>query len=207
MPDETRNEKYQRQTKEQFEELGRFVQQFEQMVDAARFSCVQLTSSSAQHQSLMNVTFHHRSMTAEPLIQIMRALYGEKIKTIKPETEEVDTISSILSQIGRDYSKLAGKRNELLHGTWYIGWANPADDDFSDLKVAKFKTPATGLALAETPKKVEDLREITAECKRVGDLIRALILTLIAGSKAKDLFIKDGQLWKRRPETASKSSK
>jgi hypothetical protein len=91
MPDETHDKKYSRQTGEQFEALGRFVQEFEQLVDAVRTTSMHLLSSnSPKQQQLVNVVLFHKSLTAQPLFEIMRGLYAVFIK--EPLAKFIDRV-------------------------------------------------------------------------------------------------------------------
>jgi hypothetical protein len=199
MAEEARKEKYDRQTKEQFEELGRFVQQFEAMVDAVRRTCLQLTTTSVKHHRLMNIILHHSSMTAWPLFEIARALYGEMINDAeyKITTEQGIVIKGVLKQISAEYSDLLAHRNNMVHGTWYIGWASPADEEFSDLKIAKYKATSSGFAAAETPKNTAELQALTERCKQNAFLINLLNATFIfpGGPRVCENFHKEKDTW------------
>ena len=207
---ESRDQKYNRQTGEQFETLGRYVQAFEQMIAAVRFVLLQLTTRGAgpagvKHQGLLNIVFHHQAMTAQPLFDILRAIIGEIIndKDYRVSASERGTIILILTQVAGDYSDVVRQRNDLIHGTWYIGWASSSQTDFSDMAVAKFKATKTGLGSASTPKNASELRSIIAECDRLGHLIRSLESamatpttgTLFGSDGVQRNFREDGDKW------------
>src|SRR5947207_2364955 len=97
---ETRNQRYTRQTGEQFEAIGRFVQAFELMVDAVRYGLLQLTARDPKHQRLLNIVFHYKSMTASPLIDIFRAIIAEIVldADYKIQKSESDAALKIMAQ-------------------------------------------------------------------------------------------------------------
>jgi hypothetical protein len=180
-PEETREARYTRQTKEQFEAIGRFVQAFELMVNTVRFGLLQLTAKDPKHQSVLNIIFHHQSITAGPLMDMLRAIIAEIVldpdyKVLKTER---DATLLIISQIANEHRDLVEHRNNLLHGTWFIGWTNPADQDFSEIKVTKFKASATGFKSVPRPANIEEMRSLVSECGRVEHLLRALIMSLV----------------------------
>jgi hypothetical protein len=179
--EQERDEKFRAQTSEQFEALGRFVGSFALLVDAVRTaSYFFLSRGDPKHGQLVNVVLFHQSMTANPLFEIMRGLYAMLIveypDRFKPE--EVVVINSVLLYCAREYGKLANLRNDLLHGTWHIGWASPDQQDFSTMHVQKFRVGKTGYKLADgLPQSAEELRALA---KRCDDL--TLLLNRVYGS-------------------------
>ncbi len=113
MTEETRDEKFSRQTCEQFEWIGRFVQSFELMVDAARGSALLLLRPVPQR--MLNIVLHHSSMTAWPLFEIVQALYGEMIAQDTFPKEQADVVRGVLKQVAADYSDLLSQRNIVSH--------------------------------------------------------------------------------------------
>jgi hypothetical protein len=174
MPDETHDKKYSRQTGEQFEALGRFVQEFEQLVDAVRTTSMHLLSSnSPKQQQLVNVVLFHKSLTAQPLFEIMRGLYAVFIKEFpeRVSADDLEVINAVMRYCATEFSKLAQVRNDLLHGTWFIGWANEKQEDFSELQVHKFRVTKEGYEPAELPKSATELSQLTNRCQELGKLI------------------------------------
>jgi hypothetical protein len=175
---ESRDQRFDRQTKEQFEYLGRFVQAFELMVNESRKACLFFTSKGGVPQQLMMIVFNHRSLTAVPLLEIFRTMVAQMLHhpdgTL--EKEEVEAIKSILSQIGRDYQYLAEARNEIVHGTWFVGWASPSDVDFSVMTGMKGKlAPNEGLTWANMPSSIEDLQTLIKRCEDQTNLLARLV--------------------------------
>jgi hypothetical protein len=169
------------------------------MVEAVRRTCLQLTTASAKHQMLMNIVLHHSSMTAWPLFEIARALYGEMINDAdyKIPAKEGEVIKGVLKQIATEYSNLLSNRNNMVHGTWYIGWASAADQEFSDLKIAKYKATSSGFTAADTPKNTTELQSLTERCKHNAFLIGLLNITFTmpGGPRTHENFHKEKDTW------------
>ena len=90
------------------------------------------------------------------------------------DSRQRDITLEILKQLDRDYKELVRRRNQLLHGTWYIGWASSQDSDFSDITVTKFKWKATGESTPPPLKDADELKSLCEECDRVGNEIRSI---------------------------------
>ena len=210
---ETKDERYKRQTTEQFAALGRFVQAFDFMVSAVRFGLIQLYTrgsgrDSAKRQRIINIMLHHDVMTAKPLFDIFRAgiatvLFDDEYPIIPAEREAT---LSILKQVNTAYVALANRRNEFVHGSWHIGWTSTNQEDFSKINFHKFKTTKTGLAAADPLVDIADLGNLISECDRLKCLIETLTLCLMmeidnrpsvfaGGKKVTASFRLEGETW------------
>jgi hypothetical protein len=168
------------------------VQEFEQMVGIVRMSCILLTSEfTSDGQRLMSIVFHHNSLTAAPLFDIMRALYAELAKEKDLPQPERHTLRSILKQIAKAYGDLVTSRNSLLHGTWFVGWASSEDQDFSELKIDKHKVTAEGLVQVDLPKHVDDLKALAKRAADTNAMLFRLFVAFTQGSSISANFIKN----------------
>lgn len=169
--DETREQRYARQTAEQYEALGRFVQAFELMVAAIRMACGFMTSdNSVKRQQKMNLIFHHHTMSAWPLFEIYRALLLHILGDDEIGATDADrkVASMVLRQEASAVEDLIKKRNALLHGTWFIGWASNDVEDFSEMSVHKFRVKPQGLVPTDgLPSSAKELELLSSECKRL----------------------------------------
>ena len=152
------NPKRARATNEQFRELGRFVQEFELMVDEVRSLSLFLVGG---HTNRLSVILHHRSMTAAALMDVAVGVIGEmakeakydKTKQAKYDKTKQKDLPELVGQIREEYRQLYELRNTLLHGTWYIGWTYEAQQDFSELTILRGKSSLSeGFAFAKTPR-------------------------------------------------------
>jgi hypothetical protein len=186
---ETREQRRRRQVEEIHAALGRYVEAFELVVHWIRGGCVILISQKPQQQRLMNVVFNHRSMTAEPLFQIYRALVGEIVndQDTKFGNEERKAILGVLQQIGREFQSAVQKRNDFLHGTWFIGWGNEKSEDWSSIGFMRLKSTNDGLASIQGPKSAKDIDILTKDCKQLADFFSRLhsciLLDLMKGEE------------------------
>ena len=191
---ESREQKFDRQTKESFEHLGRFVQGFEFMVSSIRNGILNLTSKGTHHQRLMLIILSHGSLTAGPLVDIYRSLLAEIVNDPQYKIDDETRLLTldILSETDHEYRSLVTSRNDLLHGTWFIGWASGADNDFSGLSVSKFKASTKGFAVAPTPKNIGELNVLIKRCKQLRDNMISLDMcfTIPEHHSVKSVFAK-----------------
>ena len=92
--------------KEQYEELGRFVVAFEDMVNDVRELCIFILAGfNSSQQTFVSVALHHQALTAKPLFEIMRALVAEVAKDndarkrYKIDNESEQIINGVLAAI------------------------------------------------------------------------------------------------------------
>src|SRR5580658_3807224 len=155
---------FDKNTKEQYEELGRFVEAFEGMVSEVRnVSILILAGLDSSQQTFVSVALHHQALTAKPLFDIMRTLIAEisRDKTAR-EKHKIDDVSQailsgVIATISKEYMDLVRLRNDLLHGTWYIGFTGPDDLEAKEFHVSKFSMSKTGMEALELPKTATEL--------------------------------------------------
>ncbi len=175
-------ETYQRNTREQYEALGRFVEAFEMMVEEVRGICISLISpgsSSPFSKNLSKIAFHHRAMTAQPLFEIMRAMVAEIAHDTEiSDADERKTYLGVMAQIATEYADLCSTRNNLLHGTWFVGYTSQEDANSSRFYIRKHTTTADGLKSLDLPKTVRELHVLVDRCEMLRNWIAMLGLTL-----------------------------
>jgi hypothetical protein len=156
-------------TTEQYAALGRFVEAFEMMVNEVREICIERVCDgvgSRERERLVEIAFHNQSMTAKPLFDIMRATIAELVSApTSQHYADRATFKKLLSHIETEYSHLYSKRNELLHGTWLVGYVSDIDPDAKQFVVRKYKTTADGLTRAKgLPKNAIELLDLVTRC-------------------------------------------
>ena len=168
MSGDERQARYEAQTREQFEALGRFVQAFEQMVHALRMGIEsRLQSESPNMVHFTRMLFHHQVLTAWPLWEMFRGVIYTDISEIRPlEAPEIRAFHDVLTKLGREVQALLSARNNILHGTPFIGWASAEQEDFSELTIMKWGVSAKGWKVTETPKSVSAVMELVNRCSR-----------------------------------------
>jgi hypothetical protein len=206
MPDnseeETRDQRRTRQTGQLYAAIGRYTVAFELMVHAIRTGCVTFTSVSPTHQRLMNVIFHHKSMSARAMFDIYRSMIAEHVsQAAKPlddeeDDEELRAITGVLKTLAKRYGDACDDRNDHVHATWIIGHGNDETEDFSSAAFLKGNATAEGLQFLPGPKTVEDLDALAAECKVITDMVYLFHAAYCTpGLRVSKNFIKRGKYW------------
>jgi hypothetical protein len=176
---------YDQNRKEQYAALGRFVEAFEALVNEAREGCLEIMLGGGLakiHHA--EIVFHHQAMTAKPLFEILRAMIAEIIKDPNaPEYAEREAFGQVLKQINKEYMNLANKRNNLLHGTWFIGYSSPDDPDSKTFQIRKFRSGHYGLKQLELPAEAAELDALTIRCIAARDWL-SLLCACLGGTKA-----------------------
>src|SRR6266481_3724405 len=196
---------YAANVKSQYEELGRFVEAFEMMVAEVREACIGLFSLNLVQKRELEIVFHHRIMTAQPLFEIFRASMVERLADDdfrkRNDMDDLDRVSfiGVLRAIAGEYSKLINKRNSLLHGTWFVGFTSNDDPDSSEFEVIKYDVAAEGLRRAALPKDVASLSALRARCEEVRSWVGVLYSCFPGGGaeKIKERFCLEGETWVR----------
>jgi hypothetical protein len=193
-----RGEAYDKNTKEQYEMLGRFVEAFEAMVNVVRDLCLQLAARDGRNAILVQTILYHESLSAKPLFDILRAiiietlkdslraqhespcqpddperpLLGDDGKSLPLTTEEYETFTGVLGFIHGKYQDLANMRNDLLHGTWFVGYTSQDDPNSSEFYINRLKISGQGLSRPEgLPKTADELKYLAKRCDDVRDWI------------------------------------
>jgi len=191
MTDPTKSAEYERNTKEQYEALGRFIEAFEAMVNEVRLVCIKLIPHSHENEHLLRIPFYNQSMTARPLFQVMRAIIAEIIVALenggKITQAKRNTFLGVLTALDSEYVDLAETRNGLLHGTWFIGYSGGDDPYCKEFIVHTFKTGKTGLALVELLRTAKELSDLTKRCENARNAIGILEACLIFSEQGLDI--------------------
>jgi hypothetical protein len=196
----TNQEAYDKNTKRQYEALGRFVEAFEGMVNEVREICIESVCKgvrSSERERLVEIPFHHQNMTAKPLFDIMRAIIAEIVNEESNHNyADREVFKNVLTHIGKEYEALYWKRNDLLHGTWFIGYVGVDDPDASEFHIRRFKTTADGLAKPELPKNAEELLALAERCDETRMWLGTLGFCLQDNLSINHFFRKDIKEWK-----------
>jgi hypothetical protein len=202
-----------RNIREQYEALGRFVEAFELMVDEVRGLCIDriwesvTADTGLEHEpdrpfrkGLIEIAFHQQNMTAKPLWDTMRAIVADVLsQKNNPHHADRENFKSLLSYMEREYSALYNKRNELLHGTWLIGYISADDPHSEKFRIRKFKTTADGLAEAtELPQDVTALTNLTKRCDYMRTWIAEIDFCMRRKRPFNDHFKREDKKWFHR---------
>jgi hypothetical protein len=192
MSDSQEPSPFDKNTKEQYEELGHFVEAFEAMVNDVRNACIVILAGlDPSMQTFVSVAFHHQALTAKPLFEIMRTLIAEVSKDerarkkYKIDDTSANILSGVLGDISKEYMDLAKIRNNLLHGTWYVGFTGPEDLEAKEFYVSKLSTTKTGLKQLELPKTAIELRYLRSRCEKLRDWIAPIYILFFSDEGAE----------------------
>jgi hypothetical protein len=168
LPPITDFEAYNKNTKEQYEALGRFIAAFEMMVYEARECSIHLLTTAASQGRLTHVAFHHPVMTAKPLFEIFRALVVESLnlpqQIILPKDKDI--FLGVLKTIATEYFALSNMRNSLLHGTWFIGYSTEQDPNSDYFLLSRLKPTGAGLETDDdVPRHAHELLALKDRCE------------------------------------------
>lgn len=196
----TSEDNYTKNTREQYETLGRFVEAFELMVNEAREICIERICAgigSSEREQLIEIPFHHQAMTAKPLYDIMRAIIVEIVnKPTSSHNADAAKFKSLLGHIAGEYDHLSSKRNELVHGTWFIGFVSHDDPDAKEFFIRKYKTSADGLVSAkELPKNASELLALRDRCDVLRTWLGHVDFCLQNATSLGEFFKCDDKTW------------
>jgi hypothetical protein len=193
MSDSTDDAAYEKNVKEQYEVLGRFIEAFELMVSEVRNICIMLLAHDGNNGDLLAIAFHHQALTAKPLFDIMRAIIADLVtKTSHRAYPHRDFYRTLLRHVQKQYDYLVNMRNDLLHGTWYIGIGRSGlDPDHVEFHLEKYTTTKDGLKrMLELPRTANELKELTKLCDETLAWIENIGASLdpIRNVEIKELF-------------------
>jgi len=141
------------------------------------------------------------------MYEIMRTLIAEIVHDEqtrkKNEITEVDrdVFMGVLRTITTEYNDLCDKRNDLLHGTWFVGYTDSSNPDASEFIIHRFTSTKTGLAHLELEKNAAELLALVRRCERTRDwisLVHGCLAFSGVGLKISETFAVTGRQWCRR---------
>ena len=181
--DEDTKKKFEEQTEDLYAALGRFAVEFEHVCNYLRVIIMTiLNKEGLNNEKVMQILLSDQ--TAEPL----RALVGSLI----PETQKLTGMDKkIVSKILNRVQKLTKTRNDVLHGTWFIGWASVGDDEFTGAPGVKFKKDKKGAATKNFNWKVNDFDLLASEAVELWNLLARLNGCISGNFKIENNFIFD----------------
>ena len=188
MNEEERKQRAREDTDKIYHSIGKFVVKFELVCHQLQTGIVCLLNRKGlQDQSVSQILV--AGLTAEPL----RVQYQSLMAQIMPlnSTEE-----KMVQDALKRFQELTSKRNDVIHGTWFIGYGNEQTTDFSKAmmnKQHKTKQGSNPKCYSYTP---DDLDQLSEEADKLKEVF-ARILPCIAApdlSIEKQLEFIDGQV-------------
>ena len=200
---ESRQELFEAQTNKQYEQIGRFVVEFEHVCWWLRNEIMfSLEHDGLKTQRLAQILLDNSYMTAAPLIEAYEAIITETGRR-KDSTQK-----EVFDQISTQFRALIKERNKIVHGLWFIGWARADDQDFSKISGLKGNpSKKKGMAFQHLATSVEEIAELVERAKNLAELVMSVhhILLLQASQQGSFKFennlTKVGGIWtSKRPD-------
>ena len=163
MPDQNNKETLKSQSDDLYRAYGRFAVQFEHICHATHNAITFLLHKEGlRNQQVANIFL--AGMTADPLRTLFVSLVGEVKSLNKAEQQIFDNV------INR-FQKLTEKRNDIIHGTWFIGWANEQDTEFSNAAGFKHHRNKDGATVKAFDFSAADFDKLTDEAETLSNLM------------------------------------
>lgn len=183
-----RQKTYEQQTTSLYAGLGEFVARFELVVFAMRQNLIQLWSGgSVPAQALVQSAV--AELTADPIAKIFLASHATAIRQSALEESEKAAGEKILADICKQVRAMITTRNEVVHGTWFIGWAAETDTDFSVADGHKPVNTKAGVEHRDISRNREQFDELIDECRRLVDLVNRVGHVVLSGRSFSKNFI------------------
>ena len=179
-----RKAKYDSQTGQLYEAIGRCAVKFEHVCFSMHQGITLLLSvNGLQNQRLSQVLL--ADLTAYPLKSILQALIAEIVSLPPPD-------KSICDKIFIRIQKLIERRNDIVHSTWFVGWASSEDTDFSMVNGHKWARGKQGADLKQATYASADFDAFANECDAVAALVHRLWGCILASRSLANNFVVDG---------------
>lgn len=181
-------QKYDEQTEDLYAAIGRFAVEFEHVCHRMRVIIMTILGKEGlANDKVMQILLSEQ--TAEPLRGVVVSLIYET-QTLS------DTDRKIVHKILKEIQDLTKLRNDVIHGTWFIGWVSSDDTEFTDALGIKFKKDKDGVATKNFSWKKNDFDELTEKAKELTNLLARLSGCISGNYKIENNFLlaADGSL-------------
>jgi hypothetical protein len=166
MDSNERKQKYEAHVGEIYRAIGRYCVSFEHLSHTMQTGIILLFQKGGlNNQKLVHIVL--AELTSYPLKSILQAMIGELADL---SIEEKRICDKIFSKTG----KLIEQRNDIIHSTWFVGWANEQDTDFSDAGGYKLSRGKSGAGIKSFEYTAQDFDRFASECEAVAELIGRL---------------------------------
>jgi hypothetical protein len=191
-----RKQKYEQQTEQVYAAIGRFAVKFEHVCHAMYSGVMNLLQQHGlQNQRLANGVLE--GLTAEPLRRMFAATVAE-VRGDQLVGDEKRIFSNVLKRI----IQLTETRNDLIHRTWFVGWAAPTDEDFSTVAGWKFKNTNQGVEFRPLQYAPADFDSLSTQADELADIVNRLNGCLLLNRPFGTNFVLDADGTVRLPVTS-----
>lgn len=181
MEKEERQNNFHDQTGELYRAYGEFAVKFEHVCHAVHTAMVFMLHM----EGLKNQQVAHgllAGLTADPLRSIFAMLVAE---TQQLDNQEKHIVNSVLKR----FQKLTERRNDVLHGTWFIGWGHPSDTDFSVASGIKHHRSNKGASSKSFKFSTVEFQVLTREAEALAAIFQRLHGCFVGGYSISRNFI------------------
>jgi hypothetical protein len=151
------------QSKDLYALLGEFVAKFQ--IICMELHAGILFMAGLRNESVMRAAL--ADMTAQPLLNTYRSIASDVYKLKESQSE-------ILLNVVNRVQALITKRNEILHGTWFIGWADTHETDFSSAGGLKARHTKDGVRQKLLGISSAEFEPLIRECDLVAEIVNRL---------------------------------
>lgn len=141
--------------------IGEFAVAFEN-ISHQQFRCIELLlkNSGLRDERVIQILF--ADYTSEPMRTMLQSLIGQ--------TRQMDkTEQAIVKSLFSRHQKLISRRNEVMHSTWMIGYANQYTADVGAAFGWKLGKNRKGANVKGFKYRVEDFNELTNEAIKLAN--------------------------------------
>lgn len=189
---EERTRLYETQTTALYAGLGEFVARFEMLVHNMRTQLLFLMTSTGLAQTL--VTPAYAELTAAPLQSVFLATFSTAIRqSTAHDDAEKKVGQAILEAVCKRVKSMIELRNEIVHGTWFIGWASVDQTDFNEAYGFKPKNTKVGVKHNEISRSREDFDQLIDQCNELYELINRFAVVRMGRRFTTNFVWQDGQ--------------
>lgn len=181
--------KYEAQTAELYQALGKFVVKFEHLMWATKHR-INLLCGFSQEAALLLEPY-----TPRQTVDLLQDLIKQRMEKLSITEEDQDLFKDLLS----DMRSIISERNKTIHTTWYIGWCSANDTDFSEAHGHKFSSQINFKAHKVTAATFESLSSKSDSLYRVMFTMWPIDKEELRGPSLSSMFSRTAAgLWSRK---------
>jgi|GEM_PF-1220606 len=172
---------YKEQTDDIYRSIGKFSVKFEQIVHSMSVGITMMLSMNGlKNQQLSHI------MLAELTAYPTKSIFGSMIAEVG---ELSDKDKQILNGILKRIQTLIDSRNDIVHSTWFVGWASPKKPIFDEVSGHKLTRGKSGADVKGFKFKSKDFDELSHECELVNELVMRLWGVALYGNSIEKNFV------------------
>ena len=175
-----RSEQSKKDANELYRGIGEFVVEFEHVCSNVQgFIIVLLQHAGLRDQAISHILL--AGITADPLRTLLESLIRET-RTLK------DVEEKILTDGVKRFQELTQARNDIVHGTWFIGYGNKETIDFSKASGVKLHKNKSGAAVKRLNSTAKEFGVLTKEAAALRNIFFGLQACLFHGLIVENIF-------------------